>query len=372
MIMPEDGEGKGSWCSLPVLLLWMIKDKLDIFDNGQFAAVCRNWWSVSVSDPKRLQSVGDGLPWICQPSSDFGGSSLEFISVTRERKFTIDLPEFRKASVVSSKCGWILLSRSNFNTPPNRRQRRLPDSLFLVNLFTGEKVKLPDLFDIPAGRYQSSFSIHEGYPHCVVLLKFGRFGGNYMSPQLTIQTAYPGDEVWTEHPYLGQRTVLNGCTNLVTMGRHVYCYNGCGPCGQFGRMIIYNMDSDLWKELPGSEVGLSYIAEHDGEIVKMVREVREGNYFSYKLFKYNDADTAWERLNNDAMRDTSWYLCDPHNCFFSAKEQGMKVYDLCPCRNTRGFKCCDAVDVHDLLAGTRQTLHLPYQVQMFGTWVGIG
>lgn len=210
----------------------------------------------------------------------------------------------------------------------------MPDSLFLVNLFTGEKVKLPDLLDIPAGLYRSSFSIHEGYPHCVVLLKFG---GNY---QLTIQTAYPGDEVWTEHPYLGQRTVFNGCSNLVTIGRHVYCYNGGGPCGQFGRVIIYNMDSDLWKELPGSEVGLSYIAEHDGEIVKMVREVREGNYFSYKFFKYNDADTAWERLNNDAVRDTSWYLCDPRNCLFSAKEQGLKVYDLYPCRNESGYTCC--------------------------------
>lgn len=142
MIMPEDGEGKGSWCPLPVLLLWTIKDKLDIFDNVRFAAVCRDWWSASVRDPKRLQSVGDGLPWICQPSSDFGGSSREFISVTRERKFTIDLPEFREASVVSSKCGWILLSRSNFNTPPNRRRRRLPDSLFLVNLFTGGKSKI--------------------------------------------------------------------------------------------------------------------------------------------------------------------------------------------------------------------------------------
>lgn len=72
------------------------------------------------------------------------------------------------------------------------------------------------------------------------------------------------------------------------------------------------------------------------------------------------------------MRDTSWYLCDPRNCLFSAKEQGLKVYDLYPCRNESGYKCRDAVDVHDLLAGTRQTLHLPYEVQIYGTWVDIG
>ncbi|KAG5538929.1 hypothetical protein RHGRI_019471 [Rhododendron griersonianum] len=77
-------------------------------------------------------------------------------------------------------------------------------------------------------------------------------------------------------------------------------------------MIIYNMDSDLWKELPGSEVGLSYIAEHDGEIVKMVREGKR--YYSSITMPILH---AWERLNNDAVRDTSWYLCSPHNARFS-------------------------------------------------------
>lgn len=60
--MPDDRESKGAWSWFPDFLLWMIKDKLDIFDNMRLAAVCCDWHSVSAQYPKVLLSVGDGLP----------------------------------------------------------------------------------------------------------------------------------------------------------------------------------------------------------------------------------------------------------------------------------------------------------------------
>ncbi|CAL5339971.1 unnamed protein product [Camellia sinensis] len=166
-------------------------------------------------------------------STDFKNSLQEFISVTRKHKFSIDLAEFHGASVLLSKHGWILLQqRQNFSKP----KERLPDSLLLINPFTKAKIKLPDVVD-PSGGYTGSFSTCEGYPNFVVLLKFG-------NPTLmTFKIANPGNDVWTEHTYFGQRTVFSGYRNLITMGQNVYCYHTTG------RMIIYNMASDSWKEL---------------------------------------------------------------------------------------------------------------------------
>lgn len=192
----------------------------------------------------------------------------------------------------------------------------MPDSLLLINPFTKAKIKLPDVVD-PSGGYTGSFSTCKGYPNFVVLLKFGN------PTQVTIRTAHLGNEVWTEHTYFGQGTVFSGYSNLITMGQNVYCYD------TMGRMIIYNMASDSWKELSGLEnVFLKgYITEHGGAKVKIEQD--DYNFRSFKVYVYNDADTAWVRLNSDAVRDTSWYLCNSRNCF-SAKENGLKVYSPCP------------------------------------------
>lgn len=358
--MAEDGERKGSWSALPDLLLWMIKDKLEFFDNMRFAAVCRGWRSASASYPKSLQTVGDGLPWIWQESSSSKGSSRDFISVTRGDKFSIDLPEFHHAAVLFSNCGWILLRIFN-RSKSAPTSRRVPDSVLLINPLSRAKIKLPDILHTTVG-YSGTFSVHEGYPHCVVLLK------SVYGAKVTIGTAYPGDKVWTEHTYIGERTVFSGRRNLITVGKLVYLYDRCG------RLIIYNMASDSWKVLSGSTNVLlkGYVTEHDGAILKIEHEMREDqNFGSYELFVYNDADTAWERLNNDAVRDTSWFLGDSKSCF-SVKEKGLKVYFLCPLKDRFHLQSRDNVVVHDLLSGTTRTLHLPYPVRLSANWVDIG
>ncbi|KAL7259031.1 hypothetical protein ACSBR1_005021 [Camellia fascicularis] len=84
------------------------------------------------------------------------------------------------------------------------------------------------------------------------------------------------------------------------MGQNVYCYD------TMGRMIIYNMASDSWKELSGLEnVFLKgYITQQEGAKVKIEQD--DYNFRSFKVYVYNDADTAWVRLNSDAVSDTSW------------------------------------------------------------------
>lgn len=356
----DEGNRRGTWSILPDLLLWMIKDKLDIFDNTRLAAVCRDWRSASASYPKRLQSVGDGLPWIFDSvGNDYHSTRRQIISVTRKQKFIIDLPEFQDAFSLFSKHGWILLRRQNLL----KSIKQSPDSFFMVNIFTRAKIKLPDMVDTPCLCGGSFSTTQEGYPHCIVLLYKIR------ASRVTVRIAYLGEnEVsWIDHTYFDQPKCYMAHSNLIIIGQRVYCYD------DWGRMIIYDMAGNSWKQIIGLEDApyQSYIAELDGEIMKI--EPEDFNFKSFKVFRYNDAASAWEQLSNDAVRDTSWYLAERYSCF-AAKEKGLKVYFLCPEYDHLriGQLRPDNFVVHDLLTGSMQTLHLPYPITIFAAWVDIG
>nr|DAD24939.1 TPA_asm: hypothetical protein HUJ06_026403 [Nelumbo nucifera] len=350
-----------NWSELPHLLLWMIMEHLDFVDNLRLAAVCHNWSFAFANCPKKLQSAGDTLPWVMYPRNS-ERSKLVFISVSKKEKYTIKLPNFFNGTKsIYSKQGWLLLQRRNglrwFKDSLQRiKAERLPDSVFLYNPFTKTELEMPDIVK-PKDPYAGSFSTFDGYPHYVVLLE-------YNDPtQITLQIAKPGDKAWVKYSYNGQSMPYSGFGGLHVLGVHVYCFSATGG------MIIFNMRDQTWTELPdlASRFELSYMGEHEGEVV--ILQVR--NLSSFRFFRLNNAQNAWEELNINEVKNLNWFL-GRYTCF-SAKSFGMKIYhlygELEP--NDRLFYLNDqscGVDVIDMMDGNTQNL-IPYVLPSTATWV---
>ncbi|XP_074325685.1 F-box/kelch-repeat protein At3g18720-like [Apium graveolens] len=353
----EKRRNEAKWSALPVLVLWMIKDKLDIFDDMCVASVCHDWRAASLSYPKK-QSIREGMPWLMQQNKNVDSSLQDFISITRKKKVTLYLPEFSNALVLFSKQGWVLLRRKNFVVT----RERLPDSVFLINPLTKAKIELPDVAE--SHEFFGSFSTHDGYPVSVVLISAGIFC------RITLRTAKPGDLVWTKHAPVERTMQFEGCRGLISIGEQIFYFD------IWGKMTIYNMATRVWKELlrPRNELeGVNYIAEHDGKIIKLFAGGYD-DHTSYAISVYNDADTSWERVKIDEMSSV-WYLSRLHNCF-CARESGSKIYLLRPkyggllrcTRTIRGY----TVLSHELNDGGTQTLQLPYEIYPSAKWVDLG
>ncbi|KAK1364319.1 hypothetical protein POM88_039880 [Heracleum sosnowskyi] len=350
---------ESDWASLPLLPLWMIKDKLDIFDNLSLASVCSDWNSVSSTYPKR-QSIGDGMPWIMQMNKSIDSGARDFVNISRKKKFTLDLPEFVNSLLLYSKQGWLLMLRKNIWKERNSFQ--VPDSLFLINPFTRAIIKLPD--DVYASKkYYGSFSTKNGTPDRVVLLN------GCLSGEMTLCVAFPGDLTWTKYSYTGQPMQIDGRCGLITIEEKVYYLN------LKENMVIYDMGTKEWKELPGpsNEIGYTYIMEYEEKIIKVFFSTRE--HLSHSFCSYNDTEFSWERINIDGTKDTSLYLSRKTSCF-AAKDKGLKVNQLVPIY--RGVRRCFPVTCgfnivsHDLMDGGTQTLELPLPICSSAKWVDIG
>lgn len=345
-----------NWSSLPTVVLWMIKDKLDIFDSMCLEAVCRDWWFASLNYPKK-QVVGDGMPWIMQQNDEENSNSHEFISITRKKRFTIDLPEFRNCQVLFSKQGWVLMRKKNFC----ESYERLPDSLFLMNPFTKAKIELPAVAEI--WEYYGCFSTKAGVPKQVVLLGAGK------SCETMLRTNYIGDAVWNEHFSIDHPIVFEGCRGLVSTKEQIYYIN------IWGKMIIYDMVNQCCRELSGSrnEMGVNYIVEHEGNIIKLLAS-DYGDKASFSISTYSDSHTKWQGLSNDEMNNLSLYLSRSHNCF-CARDRGLNAYVLQPNygglpypRLLLGYN----VLYYDVADGNTQVLQQPYKISATAKWVDIG
>ncbi|KAK1364312.1 hypothetical protein POM88_039873 [Heracleum sosnowskyi] len=357
--MPHNNKhAERDWASLPLLPFWMIKDKLDMFDNLCVASVCRDWQSASSSYPKRL-SVGDGMPWIMQMKNIFDCRVMEFVSILRNKKFVLDLPELFNSLLLYSKQGWLLMRCRKVS----KRRNRCPDSLFLINPFTRAKIEMPDAVYI-SQEYHGSFSTCNGYPERVVLLNCCLFG------QMTLCTAFPGDLSWTKYSYVGHPMQIDGRCGLITIGEKLYYLNFKE------NMIIFDMATNEWKELPGprNEIGYTYIVEYEKKIIKLFYSTHE---HSHSFYSYNDVDFLWEKLNIDDMKNTSWYLSRNTSCF-TAKDKGVKVFQPAlkyggECDH-HGFHMSYGFDIvsHDLIEGGKQTLELLCRISSLARWVDIG
>ncbi|KAL6538810.1 hypothetical protein OROMI_025136 [Orobanche minor] len=305
------------WSSLPFLILWMIKDRLDFFDNGGVALVCRHWWQASINYPTKLRTVGNGIPWIMLNA---GGNKKCFINAERTKKFVVEMPEFYDSHPLFSRKGWILLRREKVCTCTDGL---IKDSLLLINPLTKGKIELRDVVidDSEGGEYRlhkGCFSNGEdGFPNCVVIC--------YMDPQdkdeMRLYITYLGggsDQVWTRQSYVVKvakfyvfkagPTVISSrdVQGMTVINSHVYI--NC----QYGAMIIYDMSRQIWKEIECPLNDLPWISsfclmELEGG-VGIFGEICSERWF----FKYNLTHNCWQRLANEDDEANSLMLFGGH------------------------------------------------------------
>lgn len=348
-------ERSGSkWHLLTDHLLWVIKDKLDFVDDTSLTAVCRDWRIASKGYSKK--SAGDGMPWVVQWSNPASGDVLEFISVKRNKKFTLPLPEFSGAMFVFSKGGWILLRkiiRSDWSC-----------AVALVNPLTKQTIKLPELI-IQSGC--GCFTAGDDYPQCVAFLGVTNVNS---STELCVRTAFSGDQAWNEHKYILQRMQFCRPKGLLTVGQNMYCVDARG------NMIIYNMASKVWKEVKGVNGNFGRIVELDGRIIQFNWSFYRRKSLWYKAFKYNDKDGLWEMLEYSDIKDMSLFI-DPQICFVT-RNKGLKVYFLAeeegifaPLPGASLPITCSYL-LYDLVDRSKQNLPFTHSLNRTAKWVDLG
>lgn len=307
--MKKNKEDAGGWSRLPTLIMWMIKDCLTSFlEHVRLASVCKDWKAACESYPfeSRRQYVS---PWLMQHEClNFARRNCairEFMNVSTNEKFILNVPELVKADILYSKQGWLLL-REKYMIG------REETTITLLNLHSREKISMPEL-DKCLRVYLASFSSSaNGFPECVVIDVFN-------ASSLIFYTALVGDEKWTRHAYeIGRRT-QNGNSGLVVDRGKIYCIR------EYQKVFVFDMASLLGREIKQQAddaetyCGAWILSCEDGGILKIQRG-RNPNMFAF--FKLNEAETGWERLINDALSDRSWFLSIKNNNHFSVKGTG--------------------------------------------------
>ncbi|PIA34513.1 hypothetical protein AQUCO_03700057v1 [Aquilegia coerulea] len=121
------------WSQLPVLLIWMIKDRLHLGDMARLAFVCKNWKYASLSYTPMPQQQYI-FPWLLH--RNLFSTECELVNGTTKEKFILDLPELQPTThLLYSRRGWLLL-RQFF--------RNKGTSVVLFNLHTNTKITMPD------------------------------------------------------------------------------------------------------------------------------------------------------------------------------------------------------------------------------------
>lgn len=307
-------EEEKSWCLLPDLVVWMIKDRLGFVDNTQMACVCRNWWHASTVYPNQPAAPKAYIMYPPEPDNDDELSCREFICVSTPTPTTMTnenceklTTEFVGAELVFSKRKWLLMKRKN--------------SFFLIHLFTKVRINLPDVGSF--GDFVGTFTFldqQEHQPHRVFL-----YTNQHHKVWLRI-AHIPGDKKWTEYNFVDHRIKSKSAKSVLAIGQKVFCFDFTG------RLIIYDMVRNMWKMVDQPERWhvRCYMVEHQGEIFKYSSRgdrLQQSRPNFDCTFRYNDDSTAWERLSYNDVKDmdTSWFLSKFQGCF-SAKGQGFNVY----------------------------------------------
>ncbi|XP_077223897.1 F-box protein SKIP23-like isoform X2 [Tasmannia lanceolata] len=179
----------GKWSEIPNELLEMVVDRLPLIDHIRFGAVCSSWYQVTKENHHRLD-FQDQLPLMIIPDKE-RNETRGFYSITKNKVYNIQLPEFHgKWCCVSSK-GWVVTIDESGN-------------VHLLNPFTSTQIQLPSLNRFPDNQHSTNPEVPRNYRYIVKTV----LSANPISTQdyivATIVTYdwklsfyKPGDEKWT-------------------------------------------------------------------------------------------------------------------------------------------------------------------------------
>ncbi|XP_033143298.1 probable F-box protein At4g22165 [Brassica rapa] len=122
------GEASKSWSDLPFDLLNLVFERLSFADFQRAKSVCSSWRSSS-----RQCVPKNHIPWVLRfPQNNENSSCMLFNPEEKDKLYkTQDLGlEFAKSSCMKTYGSWLLM-------------QNLQSNLFIVNLFTGERINLP-------------------------------------------------------------------------------------------------------------------------------------------------------------------------------------------------------------------------------------
>lgn len=210
-------EGSGTecrqWSDLPLDVLNVIAEELDLVDQIHFRAVCKNWRQIQIAQPNKR------LPWLLGHSWAFDGnvySVCSFYRPSADRRYIarnkIEREEFNVlhgAVICASKYGWLLLQKSSLS--------------FFYNPYTKSIIKLPDL-DLSFNR--TTFSSAPTSPDCFCFA----IQSSKNSDKIYLSTCRPGDCQWRTLMLDGfERAVYD----VVYSNGTFYCVFSGGELGAF-------------------------------------------------------------------------------------------------------------------------------------------
>ncbi|KAF5194678.1 F-box/kelch-repeat protein [Thalictrum thalictroides] len=349
----EDDEER--WSHLPAVLLWLIKDRLNIADTTRLALVCKHWEASSLNCPSR--SVGH---WLMHRLTLLG-TKCEFVNVSTMEKLTLDLPKFvDNTTFLFSRRGWLLFRSAGYDKGGRKC------SLVLLNVHTNAKIIMPDPGRSVEGGIASFSAMEDDTPQYVVFAN--------RSNTLKGRALYIGDvndKIWTKHSYEDGR-IMENIASLVVTGHKVYLLD------VEGGLLIFDTDKLSWQKVDRDEeqnpiykkyYQIQMTESEQGDILMIDGGV---DLKTYRFFRLNHNHTGWEELSlkTGLGLDRSWFLGFQNNHFSVKDSYGgwgtNKVYQL-----TTNYPFLNKliINIHDLSSGSTQDYKPQHQ---HCVWVDLG
>jgi hypothetical protein len=211
-------EGSGTegrqWSDIPLDVLNIIAEQLDVVDQIYLRAVCKNWRQIQIVRPNKKLPWLMGLSWafdenvysVCsfyRPSAN--QSYITYNNIFEREEFK----DLRGAAICASKYGWLLLQKSSLS--------------FFYNPYTKSIIKLPDL-DLSFNR--TTFSSVPTSPDCFCCV----IQSSKSNDKIYLSMCRPGDCQWSTLKLDGFRRAV---VDVVYSNGTFYCVFSGGALGAF-------------------------------------------------------------------------------------------------------------------------------------------
>lgn len=265
------------WSDLPLDVLHIIAEQLDVVDQIHFKAVCKNWRQIQIVRPNKK------LPWLMEHSwaldenvysvCCFYRPSADRSYVTRNKIEGEEFNVLHGAVICASKYGWLLLQKSSLS--------------FFYNPYTKRIIKLPDL-DLSFNR--TTFSSVPTSPDCFCFV----IESSKDNDKIYLHICRPGDCQWSTLMLDGfRRAVLD----VVYSNGNFYCvFNG----GALGTFCVADRH---WSLLTTTELisralfdSRAHMVESEGQLLL----VCPSKFF--EVFKFDWLAKTWLKINKLGCR----------------------------------------------------------------------